>query len=132
MQDQLLPFEQAPPDLKPRRRHKRGVEGRRVRDVSVETFERVKSGRSRLYKPILRFLVYCGSEPEQCPTARQILRALKDTGQLPANAERNNVSPRLTELLEAGCVEQPNYQKKVQGQAPAGVWRITAKGRDLL
>ena len=133
MQEQLLPFEQPPAsELKPRRRHKRSVEGRSVAEASIETYARVKNGRSKLYKPILQLLAECGTRPEQCPTARQILRSLKESGALPHSAERNNVSPRLTELLEAGCVEQPDYLKQVYGEAAAGVWRITDKGRDLL
>lgn len=134
MQEQLLPFEQAAPsDLKPRRRYKNAAQGRRVVEASVDAYEKIRNGRSKLYKPILKLLAECPSSmPADCLTAREILRALQRQGLLPAGAERNNVSPRLTELLEAGCVEQPAYSKKLPGQAAAGVWRITEKGRAML
>jgi hypothetical protein len=118
--------------LKPRRRHKKAVEGRRVAEASLEAYERVKKARSGLYRPILKLLSHRGSDPLQCPTAREILAELKAQGILPQNAERNAVSPRCSELLDAGCIEQPDYIKTVPGQAAAGVWRITDKGRELL
>lgn len=118
--------------LKPRRRHKKAVEGRRVAEASLDAYERIKKARGGLYRRILEILSGWPTETELCPTARQILSDLKYDGILPANAERNNVSPRLTELLKAGCIEQPDYLKKIPGEAAAGVWRITDKGRDLL
>lgn len=118
--------------LKPRRRHKKAVEGRRVAEASLDAYERIKKARGGLYKPILTVLAEWTTVPEHCPTARQILRVLKDGEVLPVSAERNQVSPRLTELLEAGCIEQPDYLKKLPGEAAAGVWRITDKGREML
>lgn len=131
MTAQSLPFEQPASELRPRRRHKRTPE-RAVREASLDAYERIKKSRVKIYRPILALLAKQPPAPAMCLTAREILRALKASGALGPEAERNQVSPRLTELLEAGCVEQPDYLKRLPGEAAAGVWRLTTKGGELL
>ena len=105
---------------------------RRRRTSASETFERIRLSRAKLYLPILEILAHRGSVLSQCLTAREILRALKERGDLSPGAERNSVSPRLTELLDASCIENPEFIKHVPGDAPASVWLITPRGRLLL
>jgi hypothetical protein len=118
----------------PRRKEcRKRTSERRTASASLDAFEAIKRRRVQIYKPILEVVAPCGPEPRLCLTAREILRALKARGVLPGNAERNAVSPRLTELLEAGCVENPaEYLKSVPGDSSAGVWRITERGLLLL
>lgn len=47
-------------------------------------------------------------------------------------AERNQTSPRLTELSKLGCVEALPDLRKVGDDAPAAAWSITPKGKALL
>lgn len=118
---------------------KRGTE-RRTSQASVEAFERIKQRRSKLYGPILIIVSQHGPEPERCLTAREILRHLKAQGTLPADAERNDVSPRIFECFEAGCVENPAdptdsgkpFLKRTGSDATAMTWRITERGRLLI
>jgi hypothetical protein len=86
----------------------------------------------QLYRPILEAVGSAQTQPQDCPTAREILRALIRRGELGPRAERNSVSPRLTELREAGCVEALDRLKRVGDDAPAGTWRITERGRLLI
>jgi hypothetical protein len=130
-EEPLLPFPELPV-ARPRRRA-RSLPERRVTEASLTAYDKIVRSRCRLYKPILRLLQGRGPNPEDCLTAREILRALITLGVLPAHAERNNVSPRLTELLEAGCVESvPDFLKAGRGEPSASVWRLTSKGIDLL
>jgi hypothetical protein len=110
-----------------RRRRKRGLE-RVTAEASLEAFEAIKIRRTKLYAPILETMAAHGPRPEDCLTAREILRLLKSRGVLSASAERNQISPRLTELKEAGCVEALDFLRRVAGDAPASVWRITPRG----
>lgn len=125
------------PPPKTRRRHRQ----HRPTEASSLAYEKIKKGnRNKLYRPILIYLSNMSpvDHPSGCPTARDLLRALIKIGHLPEHAERNNVSPRLNELLQAGCIENPLnedgsvYLKSVPGDATASTWRITAKGRELL
>lgn len=114
------------------RRRKRGTE-RRTSQASLEAFERIKQRRVKIYLPILETIAEHGPGASSCLTAREILRKLKAAGVLSHDAERNHISPRLTELLEAGCVENPDsFLKDVPGDASASVWRITERGRLLI
>lgn len=130
----LLPFDAG--DLlklstEKRRRSKRGTD-RRTSAASIDSFEAIKKRRVRLYLPILDNLALHGLDPGQCLTARELLRRLKAQGHLAQSAERNDVSPRLSELLDAGCVENPPFfLKRVGSDATATVWRITERGRLL-
>lgn len=106
---------------------------RRTAPASVEAFERIKQRRVKIYLPILETIAEHGPGASSCLTAREILRKLKAARVLSHDAERNHVSPRLTELLEAGCVENPDsFLKDVPGDATASVWRITDRGSLLL
>ena len=129
-----LPFDEFL-QSRPRRR-KHGKE-RNTSPASIDAFESIKGRRVKLYRPILTILSERNPNPEECLTARELLRALIARGDLPPGAERNNVSPRLTELLGAGCVENPldsdrPYLKRVSNDPPASVWRITARGHLFL
>lgn len=132
-----LPFDSAPvvPPRRPKR--KRGT-ARQTSEASLGSYERVKKSRREIYSSALEVIAAHGPAPGDRLTAREILRALITNGALPPNAERNQISPRLTELLEAGCLENPAaadgriYLKRVPGDAPASVWRLTARGRVLL
>ena len=132
-----LPFER-PATRTHKHQRKRGA-ARRRSDVSVDAFEAIKHRRSRLYLPILLYLSECGPRPSDCPTARGILRGLIGRGVLPPNSERNTISPRLCELLQAGCVENPLdpdtgevYRKKTAGDASASAWRVLPRGLLLI
>lgn len=137
-QAQQLPlFVPGPTQPRPRE-SKRGSE-RRTSPVSLGAFEQIKRRRAKLYLPILQMVTLHGPRPEDCLTAREILRALIARGDLPPGSERNAVSPRNCELLQAGCLENPidqetakPYLKRVAGDAPASTWRITIRGRALL
>lgn len=124
-----LPFDE--PVAARRRRRKRGGD-RHTSPASIEAFEQIKQRRVKLYSPILELIARNGPEPTLCLTARQILRTLKSKGVLPLSAERNQISPRLTELLLAGCLENPDYLKSVPGDSTASCWRITERGRLLI
>jgi hypothetical protein len=132
----LLPFDEAVV-ASPRRRRKRGP-ARQTSAASLDAYERIKESRQEIYPYILKAIAAHGPAPAECLTAREILRALIGNGVLPANAERNAISPRANELLKAGCLENPLnddgriYLKHVPGDAPASVWRITNRGQALL
>ncbi len=108
--------------------------------ASVEAFEQIKTRRNKAYLLILRLLKeFDFAEPERNLTAREMLRLLKSRGQVKPDAERNYLSPRLTELLDFNCVENPmiegaieHYLKRVESDAIASVWRITSRGHELL
>lgn len=86
--------------------------------------EKIKSKRSKRYCLILLALDKHGSM-----TARQVLRILIKQGDLPPSAERNQVSPRLTELSKAGCVETLEELRQIGIDDPASAWCITKRGR---
>jgi hypothetical protein len=135
----MLPFE-GPLQVARRRPNRRSAY--RTSEASLNAFEVIKRRRSKLYLPILEVLSAHGPRPEDCLTAREFLRDLKLKRILAPSAERNQVSPRLNELLNAGCVENPAqvdpagnaqvYLKRVLDDAPAMTWRITERGRALL
>jgi hypothetical protein len=135
----MLPFEGP---LQVARRRPRGRSPHRTSEASLNAFELIRRRRSKLYLPILELLSARGPRPEECLTAREILRELKLIRILPPLAERNQVSPRLNELLNAGCVENPAlvdpagnaqvYLKRVLDDAPAMTWRVTGRGHALL
>jgi hypothetical protein len=137
----FLPFDQ--PGCR-RRRHKRMAQ-RRTSEASLLARQSIKDSRRRLDLLILEAISQHGPEPEQCFTAREILRALKAQGHLPPGAERNSVSPRLSALLEDRCVENPldaertnregqplPYLKRVEGDAVAMTWKLTPRGAQVL
>lgn len=133
----VLPFDR-PAAPAPRKR-KRGA-ARRTSEASLDAFEAIKRRRVKLYRPILEAIVAHGPAAADCLTGREILRALILQDVLPAGAEVLSIRPRLTELLQAGCLENPLdpgdavrfFLKTVTGEAPASVWRITGRGRLLI
>jgi hypothetical protein len=131
---QPLPFE-SPPTIRKSRKHKQ----HRVNEVSKLTFDEVKKKRNRAFLMILGLLVEFDSlNPQLLLTAREMLRLLQSRGLVSIKAERNHISPRLSVLLDLGCIENPfnkdeeTFLKRVDGDAAASVWRITDKGRELL
>lgn len=91
------------------------------------SFDNMKGKRSKRHRLILQALAKHGAQ-----TAREVLRRLIDEGSLPPTAERNAISPRLSELAEVGCVETLEELRIVGNDAPASVWQITEKGRLFL
>ena len=133
-----LPFDDRPGQSTHRRRRKRAPE-RRVSDASLQSLP-ARECRSRLHLTIAEVLSRCGSELKDGLTARQVLRVLKELRVLPPEAGRNATSPRLSEMLDAGLVENladpinPDrpYLKRVGSDAAAMTWRLTPRGRLLL
>jgi len=135
-----LPFDAgASKSTAPRRKRKRHHDSNEASRAALETG---KERFSELEIAILRLLAQHDSEPSRCLTAREILRALVAQGVLSRSAERNSVSPRLSRLLELGCIENPAdskrrtadgfphvFLKRVSGDAAASVWKITERGR---
>jgi hypothetical protein len=134
-----LPFDSPPPGTGKSRKHKQ----HRVGEVSRMTFDEVKKKRNKTFLKILRVLSrHSHSQAELCLTARQLLRLLHARGEAKNPNDRNIVSPRLCELLDLNCVENPViineegdeafFTKRVDDDAVASVWRITERGRELL
>jgi hypothetical protein len=107
------------------------------------SFDEVKGRRNKAFLKILRVLSeHNHTENQLCLTARQLLRILYTKGVAKNAYDRNIVSPRLCELLDIGCVENPLitneegeeifFTKRVDEDAAASVWRITNKGIELL
>lgn len=90
-------------------------------------YDKVKSARGKRHKLILGVLAQHGPM-----TARQILRALIEQRHLPTTAERNQVSPRISELAEADYIEALDDLRTVGDDPPASVWKITQRGRLVL
>jgi hypothetical protein len=123
-----------PPLPRKSRKHKQ----HRLCDASRLLFEDVKTRRNKAFLLILNLLTqYDFDTPDLCLTARQMLNILKEGGDVKPTAERNYLSPRLTELYDLGCVENPidvegeAFIKHVEGDSAAHNWRITDKGREL-
>jgi DNA-binding transcriptional ArsR family regulator len=95
-----------------------------AREIS---YDKVKSARGKRHLLILAALAQYGPL-----TARQVLRALISQGHLPTTAERNQVSPRLSELAEADYIEALDELRTVDDDPPASVWKITQRGRLVL
>ena len=133
----LLPFDQADQPLTPTSRRRARGAARRTSEASLKAFDEIKAKRSRLYKPILEVIAERGPAAADCLTSREILRALIEQDDLPEVAEVLSVRPRLTELSQAGCLENPldpadetkTFLKAVAGECRASVWRITERGR---
>lgn len=122
------------------RQHKRKrAPERRVSEASRQALP-TKECRSRLHLAIAQVLSESGSEPTNCLTARQVLRLLIERRVLAPDSERNATSPRLSEMLDAGLVENPAdpidsdrpYLKRVGSDAPAMTWRLSPRGLMLL
>ena len=137
----LLPFDQFDQLLlTPTSRRRARGPARRTSGASLKAFEAIKVRRSRIYKPILEVLAEHGPAAADYLTSRELLRELQERGVLPPCAEVLSVRPRLTELLQAGCLENPLdpgdetkiFLKAVAGECRASVWRITPRGRAFL
>ncbi len=129
-----LPFD-SPPAIRKSRKHKR----HRITTASALLFDEVKTHRNKAFLMILRLLVEFDSlNPQRLLTAREMLRVLQSRGLVSIKAERNHISPRLSVMLDLGCLENAfndegeTLLKRVDGDAAASVWRITDKGRELL
>ncbi len=132
---QNLPFDNLLPVIRKSRKHK----NHRVSEASKLTFEDVKLRRNKAFLMILTLLIEFDSlNPQGLLTAREMLRVLQSRGLVSIKAERNHISPRLSALLDLGCLENAfndegeTLLKRVDGDAAASVWRITDKGRELL
>jgi hypothetical protein len=136
---QTLPFDSSPPTVRKSRKHKQ----HRINEVSKLSFDEVKKKRNKAFLKILRVLSnHNHQENLHCLTARQLLRILHTKGEEKKAYDRNIVSPRLCELLDIGCVENPVictdegeevfFTKRVDEDAAASVWRVTDKGIELL
>jgi hypothetical protein len=135
---QTLPFDNPLPVIRKSRKHKQ----HRVSEASKLTFEDVKLRRNKAFLMILVLLTeFDFNDSQRLLTAREMLRVLQSRELVGSKAERNHISPRLSALLDLGCVENPTvinedeeetFLKRVDGYAAASVWRITDKGRELL
>jgi hypothetical protein len=129
-----LPFDNPSASSRKSRKHQH----HQVSQVSRTTFEEVKRKRNKAFLKILRVLsLHSHADADLCLTARQLLRILYARNEAKNPNDRNIVSPRLCELLDLNCVENPTegegmYRKRVDDDAPASVWRLTDRGRELL
>ena len=109
------------------------------RETAVETYERVRGKSNKAYKITLPLLIEFDSyDYDRLLTSREIFIILKGRNLLPPRAEVGYIRPRLTELLNLGCVENPrrvdgtDFRKSVAGYPASVVWKITLRGRELL
>jgi len=72
----LIERSEAKPAPRSTSRKKKSGPTRHTSPVSVDAFEAVKTRGSRLYLPTLEILIERVPQADDCPTARQILRAL--------------------------------------------------------
>lgn len=124
-----------PPLPRKSRKHKQ----HRHTQASALSFDEIKLKRNKIFLMILSVLAeFDFNDAQQCLTAREMLRLLKVRGLVKPAAERNYLSPRLTELFDLGCIDNPQNEegqafiKHVEGDKPASVWKISDKGRELL
>jgi hypothetical protein len=122
-----LPFVERPapsptPPRKPNVAHSTATA--EARSIS---FDRINGKCGRRHRLILQALADYGPQ-----TAREVLRRLIAQGDLPPSAERNQISPRLTELADVGAVESLDDLRQVGSDPPASVWAITSRGRLML
>jgi len=110
----------------PRPRKRNAAHSTATADARAISFDQIKNKCGRRHRLILQALADYGPQ-----TAREVLRVLIAQGHLPPTAERNQVAPRLSELADMGAVEAGEV-RRVGTDAPAAMWRITARGRLLL
>src|SRR5687768_450978 len=119
---QTLPFD-SPPAVRKSRKHRR----HRIETASALVFDEVKTHRNKAFLMILNLLLeFDFNESQRLLTAREMLRVLQSRALVSSKAERNHISPRLSALLDLGCVENPTvinedeeitFLKRVDGDA---------------
>lgn len=122
-----LPFLERPAPSPPTPRKSNVAHAPSTAAARSISFDKIKGKRSKRLMLILRTLSEHGPL-----TARQILRLLIEQRYLPPAAERNQVSPRISEATEAGCIEALEELRTVGSEPPASVWKITERGLLLL
>ncbi|MEN3335670.1 MAG: hypothetical protein V7641_5035 [Blastocatellia bacterium] len=120
-----LPFDSSPPLAS--RRRKRNASTEATAQARADAFDKIKGKRGKRHLLILHAIAQHGPM-----TTRQVLRCLVAQGHLPPTAERNQVSPRLSEMAEAGCVEALDELRVVGDDTPATAWKITPRGQLLI